>query len=303
MGRRAADPAYYIDKMCDEFARSSTRSERGVRFYREQLRPVVKALERLGCHTYPQDIEAADVKALLDDYAARGLTISTRRAYICALRVWTDYYGNDCVRRMGIRWPADMRPNVRWLTQDQAISLLEIPKSPAQELVIHCELCLGMRRVEVLRLTTASFTGTYVLILGKGPQGGKPRMMPYHRDTARVLARYMEWRDMIIGEVRAKRPTAPVPDDLLIWRQGRELKPYAAKGSGIDRMLNRLQDDVGFTFSNHDLRRTFGRTMYRSGVKVATISKMMGHESEEQTLRYIGVDLDDMTDAMKQFML
>ena len=43
--------------------------------------------------------------------------------------------------------------------------------------------------------------------------------------------------------------------------------------------------------------------MYRSGVEVATISKMMGHESIDQTLKYIGVDLDDMNNAMQAFAL
>lgn len=43
--------------------------------------------------------------------------------------------------------------------------------------------------------------------------------------------------------------------------------------------------------------------MYRSGVEVATISKMMGHESIDQTLKYIGVGLDDMSSAMQAFAL
>lgn len=76
-----------------------------------------------------------------------------------------------------------------------------------------------------------------------------------------------------------------------------------SKGSGIDEMLKPLGEQIGVKFSNHTLRRTFGRTMYRSGVEVATISKMMGHESIDQTLKYIGVDLDDMNSAMAAFAL
>ena len=38
--------------------------------------------------------------------------------------------------------------------------------------------------------------------------------------------------------------------------------------------------------------------MYRAGVEVATIAKILGHESTEVTLKYIGVDLDDMRGAM-----
>ncbi len=71
----------------------------------------------------------------------------------------------------------------------------------------------------------------------------------------------------------------------------------------LDEMLKPLGEQIGVKFSNHTLRRTFGRTMYRSSVEVATISKMMGHESIDQTLKYIGVDLDDMCSAMKAFAL
>lgn len=61
--------------------------------------------------------------------------------------------------------------------------------------------------------------------------------------------------------------------------------------------------EVGFEFSNHTLRRTFGRAMYRSKVPLATIAKILGHESTDVTLTYIGVDLDDMSVAMSQFVL
>lgn len=77
-----------------------------------------------------------------------------------------------------------MRPDVDWLT---------LPMSPVQQLIVHCELCLGMRRVEVLWLKTDSFVGDYVDILGKGHQSGKPRRIPYHYDIAAVLDRYMRW--------------------------------------------------------------------------------------------------------------
>ena len=55
---------------------------------------------------------------------------------------------------------------------------------------------------------------------------------------------------------------------------------------------------MGFHFSNHDLRRTFGRRLYHAGVDVETISKFLGHESTVETLKYIGVNLDDMDRGM-----
>lgn len=292
-----------VECMIREFKAKSWRAPRTLRFYRDELSTIIRTLERGGRHTFPWDITEEDVKWLLDDYIKRNLTVSTRRGYISALRTWTEYYDNDVVRRMKIRWPADMRPNVDWITQAQARELLAIPKTPAQDLVVHCELCLGMRRVEILRLRPDSFRGSHVEILGKGSQGGKPRSMPYHRDTDRVVDRYLRYRKALIETVRMQRPSAVVPESLMIWARGSKLHEYGVKGSGIDEMLKPLGEEIGVRFSNHTLRRTFGRTMYRSGVEVATISKMMGHESIDQTLKYIGVDLDDMNSAMQTFSL
>lgn len=303
MSRRPATPMSSVECMIREFKAKSWRAPRTLRFYHDELSTIIRTLERGGRHTFPWDITEEDVKWLLDDYIKRNLTVSTRRGYISALRTWTEYYDNDVVRRMKIRWPADMRPNVDWITQAQAKELLAIPKTPAQDLVVHCELCLGMRRVEILRLRPDSFRGSHVEILGKGSQGGKPRSMPYHRDTDRVVDRYLRYRKALIETVRMQRPNAVVPESLMIWARGSKLHEYGVKGSGIDEMLKPLGEEIGVRFSNHTLRRTFGRTMYRSGVEVATISKMMGHESIDQTLKYIGVDLDDMNSAMQTFSL
>jgi hypothetical protein len=52
-----------------------------------------------------------------------------------------------------------------------------------------------------------------------------------------------------------------------------------------------------FTFSNHTLGRTGGRMMYRAQGLLATISSIMGHESVVQTIKYLGINLDDQADA------
>lgn len=287
-----------IEKMLTSWA-ETPKSPRTITHYREHCLLVVAALREGERNTLPWLITRLDVKWLLEEYERRGLTIATRKNYIHALRRWTEFYDNYVVAGMGIRWPRDGRPNADWLDHDEAVALLRLPKTAPAELVVHCELCLGMRRIEVLRLTVDSFRGRYVEILGKGSLGGKPRLMPYHRDTKTVLDRYMNYRNGLIKA--ARRTKAEAPADLLIYRQKLTLKTYS--DSGIDRMLERLADELGYNFSNHTLRRTFGRVMYRSGVQPATISRMLGHESIDMTLGYIGVDLDDMNGAMQEFKL
>lgn len=303
MGRRPASAESSLDLMCEEFARTGWRSPRTIRAYREACSIVIKDLRKSGRNADPWSIGQEDIRYLLDIWTSKGLSVATRKHYITMANTWMRHYGNDTIREMRIRWPADMRPNADWITEEQAHELLALDMTPTQELVVHCELCLGMRRVEVQRLKVDSFKGSHVEILGKGSMGGKPRIMPYHRDTLRILDRYLGFRNSIIALARSRHVDAAVPDALLIYIKGYTLKEYAAKGSGIDEMLKDLGKRIGVDFSNHTLRRTFGRTMFRSGVPPATISKMMGHESTDQTLKYIGVDMDDMKGAMDAFTL
>lgn len=294
-----------IDKFIRHLSKNTTLAERSLRHYEEQCTCVFKILEIRRPDIQPKDVRKSDTLWLLGEMESRKYTIQTRKGYIQALRKITEYYNNHTVRKMQIRWPHDNRPNVDWLDIHQAQKLLDHPKSPNQELIVHCELCLGMRRSEVARLKPDDFNGAFVSILGKGSMGGKPRLVPYHPNTDEVLARYISYRNALIALAKSRYPSSTVvPEILLIWERGAKLHTYSSKRlSGFDGQLKALSKEVGFHFSSHTLRRTFGRLMYRSGVPVATISKLLGHEDTSTTLLYIGVDFDDMSSAMTIYQL
>ena len=54
--------------------------------------------------------------------------------------------------------------------------------------------------------------------------------------------------------------------------------------------------DRGYCF--HDIRRTFASTLYRSGVPLLTVSKLLGHRSVKTTERYLGVKLEEKRQAV-----
>ena len=299
-------PAAAIAKMCKDLKSESTLSDRTVNNYVSMMNTIIALFEKNGRHVLPQEIDRSDVKWLLEYHQSKNHTVQTKRGYISALRKYTSHYGNSVIKDMRIRWPVDMRPNADWLTTGQAKSLLALHKTPIQDVLVHCELCLGMRRVEVLRLRPDSFSGTYVDVLGKGPQGGKPRRIPYHRDTRRMYDRWMNHRDMIIKLARSQYPVSTnVPDLFLIWSRGNRLYPYSLKGESVDRHLKDLAHKIECPgMSHHTLRRTFGREMYRSSPdRVPTIAKIMGHDSVDQCLKYLGIELDDMTAVMGAYSL
>lgn len=178
--------------------------------------------------------------------------------------------------------------------------------TPMQELVVHCELCLGLRRREVatLQMDHIHQGGWNLDVVGKGSMGGKPRRLPFHSDTDRVLDRYLQYRAEIVAEARSRMRTreVTVPDRLLVYRRGCKILPYNADScSGLDKAVKEsLNWVLSFTIKNHTLRRTFGCEMYRAGVDLLTISQIYGHESINQTIRYLGLNMDDMTVGMRR---
>lgn len=68
----------------------------------------------------------------------------------------------------------------------------------------------------------------------------------------------------------------------------------------MDNPLKAVQKEAGISFlGHHTLRRTSGRLMWLAGVPIETIASVMGHESTEMTLQYIGVNLGDQTKAFE----
>ena len=41
--------------------------------------------------------------------------------------------------------------------------------------------------------------------------------------------------------------------------------------------------------------------MYRSGVRLEQIARILGHADTRTTIKYLGLDFEDMSDAMQQY--
>lgn len=278
---------------------------RTVSFYVETVHAVLRILEEGGRSTSPTEIDHDDVRYLLDFFIANDFAMQTRKGYISALRKYCRTYGSPLVSSWPkARLPPDTRPCVDWLTPDQSRTLLSYPElTPLQKLVVHMELCLGLRHVEVIRVMIMDIDDSerIIRIRGKGPAGGKPRIVPFSYKTGEVLDEWIQTRTDLVRKCMERSEHTTIPDNLIVWYKAGKLHAYSEEGYGLDKMVSLpLSDKLGFHFSNHTLRRTFGRELYRNGIPVATIAKILGHESTEVTLKYIGIDLDDMRNAMSR---
>jgi len=258
-------------------------------------------LEEAGLETHPSKIKKKEIDFLLD-VAWADLEVSTREWYTKIFAMFLRHYENDVIDRMEVRFPQDMRVNVDWLSPVDSVILMDAELTPLQEIIAHLEFALLFRRVEVIRLKMSDIKRNSFDITGKN---GKLRTVPFHPDTRRVLSRWLTERERLIAEARAVNPRIPVPDNVLIYKLYKhkpKLGAYSENGDAIDDRIDEIEAALGITFSNHTLRRTGGRLMWQTKrIPIKTISQIYGHSSIETTKRYIGVNLDDMDEAMTMY--
>lgn len=297
-----------LDAKLDAWAKklkAERLTPRTVHFYTETVHAVAQILADHGHPYMPVEVRPSDVRWLMDFLAEKRYSVQTRKGYLSALRRWCRDGGNRSIHQWPkTRFPVDTRPTVTWLTSEQTRELLACDKTPLQAIVIDLELRQGLRHVEVIRVmcSDVDLDGHLLTVTGKGPIGGKPRRVPLTEETERSIRSWLAVRSSMVSAGRARFPKSFVdPGNLIVWQKAGKISAYSEEGYGLDKVVTiPLTATLGYSVTNHALRRTFGRALYRAGVEVATISRILGHESTEVTLRYIGVDLDDMRDAMQR---
>lgn len=265
-----------------------------------------KILEEGGFDASPYKIDEKAVWHLIEYHRSIGHLDSYLKGEISYLNRYLKHYKNNTIEDMGILFAQDMRVNVHWLEEDQYQALLNVEKTPLQDIVIHLELRMGLRNAECCRLTLEDIvdrgTRPYLNVRGKGRGNGKYRTVRFNIDTRAVLHRWLEERARIVKIAQENIPHWKDPGYLLLWchyQNHPDVGHYMEHtGSLDDAVLDPLREKVGFHFCNHDLRRTFGRRMYHAKVELATISKFLGHESIAETIKYLGINLDDMDEGI-----
>lgn len=259
-------------------------------------------LEDADLETVPSRIGEKEIVYLID-VAWKGLEDSTKKWYAKIFSMFLRYFHNDVFEKMELVFPQDARVNVDWLDAMEMIELLDAPMTPMQSLAINLELCLCLRRVECIRLRLEDVHDGYITVHGKS---GKWRTVPFHSETRSLIADWMVERNRLIAEAQKYRPNIAIPETLFIWKKYKkkpQLGGYSENGDAFDDAVKiSVKALTGIDFANHTLRRTGGRMMWKSGkVPIETISKIYGHSSTTITESYIGINLDDMDQAMDAF--
>lgn len=286
-----------------EILRTESRSKRTLDTYRYELNRAFIALYTNGLNVNPKDVEEREINYLRHNiFKGSPRYIRYRLAIVGIFLKWK---GNNIVERMRISWPHDMRTNADWLEDDQALELKKRALQPGiQSIIIALELGIGLRRVEIIRLKTNDIKETTIEVLGKGRNGGKPRTIPLIGFVKDCINSWMNEREKIISRAMAKNPQVKLIDSLLIYERNGRIGSY--QKTAIDKILKKVAHELkgkygaNFDFSNHTLRRTFGRLAWHKGIEIVTIAHFLGHENIIQTKKYLGINFDDMSNALKK---
>jgi integrase len=166
----------------------------------------------------------------------------------------------------------------------QAMKILLRDRNPRDEALFVLGINTALRIGDLLLLKV----GDVVKEKGKIPdvveiqeqKTGKMKQFPLNKSVRDTLASYLKTR----SNCAADEPLFPSRNGgaLCRWRVRRILHA-AGEAVGLDRI------------GTHSLRKTFGYHVYRkTGGNLGLVQKLLNHSSSGDTLRYIGIDREEM---------
>ena len=273
------------------------RSPSTIGDYRWSLLNMFRGLREREMTVNPRKVGRKEVDTIRNEHY-RGLSDSYKAGQTKCLIQFCKWAGNAELGKQKFNFGNVDPTKIDWLKDDEA-KVVRMSAAGLERMVVHCELDLGMRRIELLRLKVSDFSHGkigMVHIHGKGRNGGKYRMIPFHPETASILNEYLNgYRAERIEKAIRKNKDVQVPEALFIYERAGRLQAY--RKTAMDSVLKDLGGRIGIEFTNHDLRRTCGRMMYRAGARIEQIARIFGHADTRTTMHYLGLDRDDMSEA------
>src|SRR3990167_3392417 len=202
-----------------------------------------------------------------------------------------------CLKAMGcsvpIRYTIPPRMRIDWLSLEDCAIVIDAAGrlGTSYSICAHLELQIGFRRASVSRAKVDDFARLPLVYVRGKPTPRRDYTIWSHERTAEIVRMALERRSrMGLGETPWLLPSP--------GGKTRTARPYSE--SGLDGIMKRISVESGVRFSNHTLRRSFGRNLWKAGVPIETISEQIGHLSIDQTREYLGINLEDKAEAMKR---
>lgn len=274
-----------------------------LRNYESAAKIVLRDMQDLELDPLPYRWGKDHVNAIIECWNERDLRIITQKGYHFVLCKMASDFGNFVPESIQIKWP-DEEVLIKWLNIDQIRTVMSTYMSEIQALGIELMARMGRRRIECMRAKVSDMhydaPEPYMVVDGKGH---RIHNMPFAQTTDKILGKWLDKRSDLIREFAKPRHLDELGDSLFIWGRGNQLSAFSQKKcTGWDGAItNDVSIRSGIPFSNHVLRRTFGRELYfTAGVDIRLIQSYYNHATREQTERYIGADERRKSDAIKR---
>ena len=117
-------------------------------------------------------------------------------------------------------------------------------------------------------------------------------------------ARTVRLNSAAIDILHRRRST--YPQDIYVFQshsnRGKGAAQPLTRGS-VARKFKEIGSIVGVALSTHSMRKTRGYMMYKGGVDIAQIAKVLNHSSPTTTLAYIGITKENTLQTYDDFVL
>ena len=208
---------------------------------------------------------------------------------------------NPCIKAEA---PKEPKGRVRWLTHEQAKTLLQVARNPVDRKggslssqykspvlgdFIELALNTGCRKSELLNLKWDHVDLSTRLLYLEQTKSGEWQTVPINEDARRVLVQRMRLRDEVCPESSwvffhlTSAFNAKVGDKV---KSVRKAFATACKKAGIA------------DFHIHDLRHTFASWLVMNGIALFEVSKLLRHSSIQMTERYAHLAPDHLHDVV-----
>ena len=220
----------------------------------------------------------------------------TRARKISSLRSFYKYMVNiakllDYNPALELESPKLKKRNPVYLTLDEAIKLLETVKNNKNQLLMKRDFAIiliflttGVRLSELSSMNIKSIKDLQFNVIGKG---NKERTVYMTEACKYAIDQYLS--------VRPK-----VEDEKALFLSTRKTR---MSNRAIQHMIDKYLNEAGFDtskYSTHKLRHTAATLMYKEGVDIRTLQKVLGHTSVATTQIYTHVEDEDVKRAIRQ---
>lgn len=244
-----------------------------------------------------KDIDIRDLQAYLA-FSDREYqdTTSTRARKVSSLRSFFKYL-TDTLEFLEVN-PATKLTTPKqktrypvYLTLQEALHLIETVQEEKNEFfrkrdlaIIVTFLTCGLRLSELSGMNLGSIKDNCFRVIGKG---NKERIVYMTDACAMLIEDYLTVRPKVEGE-----------NALFLSSRKQRMSNRA-----IQHMIKKYLQKAGFdteVYSTHKLRHTAATLMYKEGVDIRTLQKILGHSSVSTTQIYTHVEDEDMRAAIEK---